>query len=58
MKIKYKDISDAVSKGYFQIERQHINGWVQDEITDNVCYKLIEAGVEITDIPANCMLDK
>lgn len=56
MKIQYEIISKAVARGYFLIEREHIPGWTQDAITDAVCNDLEDCGIDIIDVPANCLV--
>jgi hypothetical protein len=55
MEIQYERISKAVANGYYTINRMHPDGWTQDEITDNVCEELSRIGIEVTDVPTNCM---
>lgn len=54
--IRYDSIYNAITAEY---QRMHhgamLDGWTASAVTDAVCYRLQDIGVNILDIPTHCM---
>ena len=54
--IRWDTIHDAVTAEYTRMNNGALlDGWTSGAITDAVCFRLRYVGVNILDIPANCM---
>lgn len=54
--IRWDSIHDAIVKEYARMNNgKNIDGWTSSAIADAVCYRLRDVGVNVLDIPANCM---
>lgn len=54
--IRWDSIHDAITKEYTRMNNgANLDGWTSGAITDAVCFRLRDIGVNVLDVPANCM---
>lgn len=54
--IRWDSIHDAIVREYARMNNGvNIDGWTSSAIADAVCYRLRDVGVNVLDVPVNCM---